>query len=167
MSPLYIPTSINIYCCANMWHGNIWYDIILLKYSHCDLSRWLCNSKALYTCVCVCVFHSLSRAEGISMLTNKLSPRMDHWTFLSSPFCDWMPSLSRFWLKRRMRAPGSRAMQAMASSCRSRSQENKSSSDDTSDSMTPVWTQMKLYGRRPEEADNRARTNCAETRWVT
>lgn len=91
----------------------------------------------------------------------KKEKEMIHWTFLSamSPFCDWTSSLRLLWLKRRMRAPGSRAMQAIASSCSSRSQENKSSSDDTSDSMTPVWTQMKLYGRRPTKADQEQ--NCS------
>lgn len=83
-----------------------------------------------------------------------------HWVFFSeiSPFDDCTSSLSLFWLRRRMRAPGTRAMHAMASSCSSRSQENKSSSDDTSDSMTPVWTQMKLYGRRPTTVIKRLRT---------
>ncbi|KAF3843099.1 hypothetical protein F7725_001948 [Dissostichus mawsoni] len=55
-----------------------------------------------------------------------------------------------------MRAPGSSAMQAMASSCSSLPHENKSSRDATSDSMTPVCTQMKLYGRRPADTDGRS-----------
>lgn len=81
-------------------------------------------------------------------------PRNDHCSFFSvSPFGVWTSSLRRLWLKRRIRAPGTRATHAMASSCSRRSHETKSSSDDTSDSMTPVWTQMKLYGRRPTEAE--------------
>ena len=97
----------------------------------------------------------LLREVCIKTPRNKLTTRTNHWTFLSvtSPFCDRTSSLRCFWLKQRIRALGSRAMQAMASSCSSRSQENKSSSDDNSDSMAPVWTQMKLYGRRPVKED--------------
>lgn len=75
----------------------------------------------------------------------------NQWAFFTEicPFGDCPSSLSRVWLKRWMRAPGTRAMHAMASSCSSHCPENRSSSDDTSESMTPVWTQMKLYGRRP------------------
>lgn len=82
-------------------------------------------------------------------------PGTNHWTFLSAtdPFCDWTSALRRFWLKRRISAPGSRATQAMASSCSSLSRENRSSNDVNSDSMTPVCTQMKLYGRRPAKAE--------------
>lgn len=95
ISSLYIHTPIHIYCCANMWYRNICSHIILLKYSHCDLSRWLHDSEA---CVGVLQLHSLSRAEGVSMPINKLSPRTNHWTFLlvMSPFCDWTSSFRRF-----------------------------------------------------------------------
>lgn len=77
VSPLYIPTSINIYCCANMWHGNIWYDIILLKYSHCDLSRWLCNSKALYKCVCVSFALEGKRHQYVNKQTQSQDGSLD------------------------------------------------------------------------------------------
>lgn len=90
-------------------------------------------------------------------------PSNDHWTFFSvSPFGDPTSSLRRLWLKRRIRAPGTRAMHAMPSSCSRRSHDTKSSSDATSDSITPVWTQMKLYGRRPAKADEGKRdlTTC-------
>lgn len=93
-------------------------------------------------------------------------PEQRHWTFFSaiSPFEDRTSSLSRLWLRRRIRAPGTRATHAMASSCSSRSQENRSSSDDTSDSMTPVWTQMKLYGRRPTKTDREQNCSCSNRR---
>lgn len=78
-----------------------------------------------------------------------------HWLFFTEicPFDDCVSSLSRVWLKRWMRAPGTRAMHAIPSSCSSRWLENRSSSDDTSESMTPVWTHMKLYGRRPAKGN--------------
>lgn len=77
-----------------------------------------------------------------------------------SPFVDLTSSLRRLWLKRRIRALGTRAMQAMPSSCKRRSHETKSSSDDTSESMTPVWTQMKLYGSRPAKTGEERFTTC-------
>lgn len=49
----------------------------------------------------------------------------------------------------RIRAPGSRATQAISSSFNTTLQENKSSREEIVDSIDPVWTQMKLYGIRP------------------
>lgn len=49
-----------------------------------------------------------------------------------------------------MRAPGNSATQAIRSNRNTTAQENKSSREEMSDSIEPVWTQMKLYGIRPE-----------------
>ena len=46
-------------------------------------------------------------------------------------------------------------MKAIASSWSRRCQEKRSSREDTSDSMAPVCTQMKLYGRRPADAEGK------------
>ncbi len=75
-------------------------------------------------------------------------PTVPYLFFLSWP----SPFVSR-WRCRvlylRIRAPGSRATQAIRSSFNSTLQENKSSREEIRDSIDPVWTQMKLYGIRP------------------